>query len=186
MREIVSPIGSVFAEFATPDEMLRALTQLREQGYRALESFSPFPVPGARELIAAPRSRLPLLVFAAGLLGAVGGYAVQWYVNVRSYPLNIGGRPTHAVPAFILPSFEGAVLCAALAAFVGFLVALRLPRPWHPVFEIDRFEHASVDRYWVAVDLRDRRWDRSAHEKLTERDLAALRPLRVIRLETGA
>ena len=186
MREIVSPVGAVFAEFASPDEMLHALTDLREKGYTALESFSPFPVPGAREQIAGPRSRLPVLVFVGGFLGAIGGYAVQWYVNVQSYPLNIGGRPTHAAPAFILPSFEGAVLCAALVAFVGLLVALRLPRPWHPVFEIDRFEQATADRYWVAVDLRDRRWDRRGHEELTARDLTALRPLRVVRLESGA
>ena len=186
MREIVSPAGALFAEFASAEQMLRALTELREKGYQALESFSPFSVPGARELIAAPRSRLPVLVFLAGLLGAVAGYAVQWYVNVQSYPLNIGGRPTHAIPAFIVPTFEGAVLSAALAAFVGFLVALRLPRPWHPVFEIDRFEQATVDRYWIAIDLGHRRWDRRSHEELTARDLAALQPLRVIRLETGA
>lgn len=185
MREIVSPAGALLAEFASAEEMLRALTELREKGYHALESFSPFPVPGAREQIPAPRSRLPVLVFVGGLLGAIGGYAVQWYVNVQSYPLNIGGRPTHAIPAFILPSFEGAVLSAALAAFVGFLVSLRLPRPWHPVFEIDRFEQATVDRYWVAVDLGYRRWDRRAHEELAARDLTALQPLRVVRLETG-
>ena len=121
------------------------------------------------------------MVFLVGLLGAVVSYAVQWYADAWSYPLNIGGRPAHAVTAFIVPTFEGTILSAALATFVGLLVILRLPRPWKPVFEVEGFERATIDRFWVAVDARDRR----SGAELTPRELESLGPLRVVRLEEG-
>ena len=169
------------AEFASADEMRTALRALHAKGYTRLETYSPYPVPGTAPLLGRRASRLPIVVFLAGALGAVASYAVQWYADAFSYPLNIGGRPAHAVTAFIVPTFEGTILSAALAAFVGLLVILRLPRPWKPVFEVDGFERATVDRFWVAVDGRDRR----AAAELTPRELWALTPLRVVRLEEG-
>jgi hypothetical protein len=141
----------MLAEFTTPDAMLHALEQLRAAGYRELEAYSPFPVGGVSERLGLPRSRLPWLVFGAGTLGAVLGYGIQWVTNVWLYPQNAGGRPPHAPPAFVLSTFEAAVLLAALAAFVGLLIALRLPQLSHPVFETDAFESASVDAFWIEV-----------------------------------
>lgn len=178
-REIVSPAGAYFAEFASAREMRDAVAALRRAGYEAIETFSSFEVPGADDERSGRMSRLGVVAFVAGVLGAVAGYALQWYVNAVSYPLDIGGRPTHAIPAFIISAFEGAVLFAAVAGFVATLVALRLPRLWQPVFEIDGFDRATVDRYWLALDLRD---PRSSPES-TLRDLTALAPLRVVRLE---
>jgi hypothetical protein len=176
-----SPGVTYLAEFATADEMRSALETLRAKGYTHLETYSPYPVSGTAPLLGLRRSRLPVAVFAVGLLGAAVSYWVQWYANASAYPLNIGGRPAHAVPAFIVPTFEGTILSAALAAFVGLLAVLRLPRLWKPVFEIDGFERATVDRFWVSVDGRDRR----AAADLTPRELWALEPLRVVRLEEG-
>jgi len=179
----VSERGSAFlAEFATVDAMRGAVRALRAKGYTRLETYSPYPVPDVLALLDAPRSRLPLAVFVGGLAGAVVSYVVQWYADAWSYPLNVGGRPAHATTAFIPSTFEGTILAAALTAFVGLLVILRLPRPWKPVFEIDGFERATIDRFWVAVDARDRRGDAT----LTPRELWALQPLRVVHLEDGA
>lgn len=164
------------AEFRTADEMLTALTALRQRGYRELESYSPFPVPGADEQLGLRRPWIPQLVFAGGLFGGILGYAIQWYANVWHYPQNIGGRPLHAVPAFIPTTFESTVLGAALGAFVGLLLLLRLPRLWHPLFEIDGFERASIDRFWVAIASGDPEFDRV----YTPRALEELHAIRVI------
>ena len=180
MTDVAGP-GAYLAEFASAAAMRGALAALREKGYTALETFAPFDVPGV-EAPDAPRSRLPVVAFGAGGFGAAASYAVQWYANVRSYPLDVGGRPAHAVPAFLVSTFEGAVLFAAVAVFLGVLVVLRLPRLWQPVFEVDGFERTSVDRYWVAVALSDPRADPG----LTARELEALRPLRIVRLEAEA
>lgn len=171
--------GAWLAEFASPHDLVRAVRTLEKKGYERLETYSPVPVPGL------PRygtSRLPVVVFLAGLLGGVASYLVQWYADAYAYPLDIGGRPAHAVPAFIVATFEGTVLCAALAAFFGFFVITRLPRPYHPVFDVDGFERATVDRYWVAVDAADHR----SSPDLTPHELHALDPLRVVHVEAAS
>ena len=166
----------LLAEFGTVTDMLEAVSRLREMGYRELETYTPFPVPGLERRLELQRSRVPLVVFIGGLLGAIAGYAIQWYANVWHYPQNIGGRPVHSIPAFIPVTFESAVLGAGLAAFFGLLIVLRLPRPWHPVFEVDGFERASVDRFWLAIDAEDPRFGLSR----SARALEELGPLRVV------
>jgi len=173
--------AGLLAEFASAEEMLGALGTLRQEGYRKLESYAPYPVAGADDRLGLGRSTLPRFIFGGGLLGALLGYGIQWYANVFDYPQNVGGRPPHAVAAFIPATFEAAVLGAALVAFFGLLVALRLPELWDPVFEIEDFERASVDRYWVGVDARDRRYDRDQLSRVLE----ALGPLRIVPLEAG-
>jgi len=115
-------------------------------------------------------------VFGGGVLGALLGYGIQWYADVRAFPVAVGGRPLHPVPAFIPATFEATVLCAALTAFVGVLVALRLPALWHPVFEVRGFERTSADRYWVQVGGNDPLFD----PEHTQADLAALGVVRVV------
>jgi Protein of unknown function (DUF3341) len=142
---------ALIGEFATADAMLAALTRLRDEGYVTLRTFGPFDLPEVDRRLRPRRSRLPWWVFGGGLVGAVASYWIQWYANAWDYPLDVGGRPAHALPAFILATFEGTVLLAALTAFVGFLAILRLPRLWHPAFELDGFERATVDHFWIGV-----------------------------------
>jgi hypothetical protein len=173
---------ALLAEFSSADEAVRALEHLRARGYERLETYAPFPLTEEDAQATGGWRLLGILAFAAGAVGALVGYAVQWYVNARSYPLNIGGRPAHAVAAFVPATFETAVLFPALATLVTLLVALRLPRLWEPLFEIDGFERTSADRFWVAVDL----GDATAQPELTTRELIALGPLRVVRVDTGS
>jgi hypothetical protein len=175
MRDQSWSAGAYMAEFSTIEELARALNMFQEKGYSLLETYSPVPLkPGVR----LPRSRLPTVVFIAGALGGILSYAIQWYADAYAYPLDIGGRPAHAVPAFIVPTFEGTILSAALAAFIGFFVITKLPQPWHPVFELEGFERATIDRYWLAIDAADRR----AAPELTPRELYELGSLRVVQL----
>jgi hypothetical protein len=176
MRDRTWHAGAYLAEFGSADELTGAVRVFAEKGYTGLETYSPVPIDTR---IPRRYSGLPVAVFLAGVLGGVASYAIQWYANAYAYALDIGGRPAHAVPAFIIPTFEGTVLCASIAAFLGFFVITRLPQPWHPVFEIDGFDRATVDRYWLAVDAADRR----GAPDLTIRELRALSPLRIVRLE---
>jgi hypothetical protein len=179
MHDLQWSAGAWLAEFGNAGELERAVTTLKDKGYSRMETWSPVPLSG---LHLHERTRIPFVVFGAGLLGAIVSYLIQWYANVHAYVQNIGGRPAHAVAAFLIPTFEGAVLSASLAAFVCFFVAARLPQPWHPLFEIPDFDRTSVDRYWLAVSARDHRSQRD----LTVRELRALKPLRVLELEASA
>lgn len=169
--------ASLLVELETADALRQAVERLRNEGLPIVETYTPYPVSG--DGADSPPRRLPTLAFAAAALGAALGYGIQWYVTVRDYPLNVGGRPLHSVPAFIPVAFETLVLAAALAAFMGFLMLTRLPALWHPVFEVDGFERASADRYWVEIGGAGGVPEAGEIRRL----LAPLHPLRVVRVE---
>jgi hypothetical protein len=178
MRDAHWRAGAYLAAFADERHFVGALAMLRDAGYSKIETYTPYPVDRAYELLPERPSILPPLVFLAGVAGGVLSYWIQWFANTVSYPLNIGGRPAHAVPAFFISTFEGTVLAASVAAFVVLLLVLRFPRPWHPVFEAEDFDRASIDHYWIAIDASDHRAD----SRLTPSELERLDPVRVARV----
>jgi hypothetical protein len=145
----------VLGEFASAQSMIAAVDALKVAGFSNLETFAPFDIPDLDARLGLHRSQLGWIVVAGGIVGLVLGYGIQWWANVYNYPLNSGGRPVHAIPAFIFPTFEGVVLCAALAAFFGLFALLGLPRLWAPIDEVEGFGRASVDRFWIAVGNAD-------------------------------
>lgn len=145
-------IRGTWAEFGSVAAVEEARRSLRGRGYHRLETYTPRPIPEAHDDGGRSwPSRLALVAFLVAVAAAAASYWVQWYTNVLDYPLNAGGRPTHAAPAFLFVSFEVVVLAAAVAVFVGFLITLRLPEPWHPAFEVEGFGSASSEGYWIAV-----------------------------------
>lgn len=170
------PRAGLLAEFPGPDEMLRALRGLREDGYSQLGTYSPYPLDEAVEMLGFRRPPLARWALGAGLLGAALAFGVQWYTNAWDYPINVGSRPLLAIPAWIQITVASGILFAALAVFVGFCVAARLLTLWHPVFEIEEFEHASVDRSWAAVGSDDPRY----HPLRTAEALHGYGALRVV------
>ncbi len=138
----------LMAEFATPGALLAAIAAT--SGKR--EAYTPYDVAGVQEALRLPRSKVGWIGLAGGLAGGGGAFALEWWINVVDYPLNLGGRPDFSWPAFIPIAFEMAVLFAAASLLVGCILLGGLPRLWHPVFEIEGFERASIDRFWLSVE----------------------------------
>jgi hypothetical protein len=167
-------LGMLF-EFAEPAALLEAVRRVRQAGYDELEAYSPYPLHGLVEALGRKPARLPWLALAAGLIGIVIGYAIQYYPTVVDYPLNVGGRPLHSWPSFFLVTFELGILFAALAAVAGFFWFSRLPRHAHPVFRAEAFRRASQDRFFLWVPPVDAADDLSS----VRQQLAALGPLHI-------
>ncbi|MGH8056325.1 MAG: DUF3341 domain-containing protein, partial [Candidatus Entotheonellia bacterium] len=113
------PLYGLMAEFDNPSDLLVAAHRAREEGYRRMDAYTPFPVDGLAEALGFHRTWVPFMALIGGLVGCMGGYLLQYYLTVIDYPLNIGGRPLHSWPAFIPVTFEMTVLVAALAAVLG-------------------------------------------------------------------
>jgi hypothetical protein len=143
-------VNGLLAGFDSPQDLQHALERLWEAGIGAIETYTPAPLEEA-----ASRSPLPLVMFVAGMAGFVGFFSLMTYADVYAYPLDIGGRPTFAWPAFVPIAFELGVLCAMVAGFVGYFVICRLPRLYDPVDECDSFRRASRDGWFVAVRTGD-------------------------------
>ncbi|PWC88379.1 hypothetical protein TSH100_07330 [Azospirillum sp. TSH100] len=154
------------AAFDSPDAMLEALRRLRQAGFTRLEVYSPYTVDGVDELLGRRPRALPLIVVAAGGLGAVGGFFLQYWGMVLSYPLNIGGRPLNSWPAFSTSTFELAALTILLAGFLAFCKVCRLPRLYDPIFDAAGFEQASQDRFLIWIAEREGRDDSELLQRL--------------------
>ena len=163
-----SPIFGLLAEFDSPNDLLHAARKAYAEGYRRLDAYSPFPIEEVSEAIGYARSRMPLVVLVGGLLGGLGGYLMQYWIAALNYPLNIGGRPLNSWPAFIVVTFEMTILGGALFAVFGMLALNRLPMPYHPVFNVERFAFASKDRFFLCIYSNDPRFDRAQTEKFLQ------------------
>jgi hypothetical protein len=161
------PFG-LLAEFGDQDALVLATRKVREAGYTKLDAYTPYPVEGLAEALGFQRSRVPLVVLAGGILGAAGGYFLQYWLNVLDYPLNVGGRPLNSIPSWIIVTFEMTILSAALFAVLGMLALNGLPRPNHPVFNVPEFALASTNRFFLAVEASDPRFESRATREFLE------------------
>lgn len=169
----------LMAEFDRAEDLVEAARRAREAGYTRMDAYTPFPVHGLDEALGLRRTRLPLVVLIGGIVGAISGYALQYWTSVIDYPLNIGGRPYHSWPAFVPVTFETTVLFAALAAVLGMLALNGLPMPYHPVFNAPRFELASRSHFFLCIEARDPRFD----QQRTRQFLESLKPHGVYEVE---
>jgi len=163
-RRHAPPLYGVIAEFEGPSELVHAARKTYEAGYRRINGYSPYPIEELSEAIGFTHTSLPLIVFIGGVLGGLAGFFMQYYMEVIDYPLNVGGKPYNSWPAFIPITFECTVLAAAFSAVLGMLILNKLPQPYHPVFNTPNFELATRDRFFLAVEANDPKFD---HDKVT-------------------
>jgi hypothetical protein len=144
----------VLAEFKDDPALLAAARRLRALGHTRLDTHTPYPVHGADEALGLSRSKVPLIALVGGVLGAAGGYTMQWWMNAVDFAINVGNRLPHSPPTNIPVTFETGVLVASLSIVIGMFALCGFPRTYHPVFELDAFRTASVDGLWLSAQVR--------------------------------
>ena len=168
-------IYGLLAEFDNVNDAIRAARTTYAAGYRKIDAYTPFPVEELSEAIGFEKNGVALVCLVGGLLGGTAAFILQWWINTISYPLNVGGRPFNSWPSFIIVTFEMTILFSGLSAVFGMLALNGLPMPYHPVFNVPRFDLASKDRFFLIIFSSDKNYDPTR----TRQFLEGLNPISV-------
>jgi hypothetical protein len=158
----------LLAEFTTTADALHAAAMVRDAGYRRWDVFTPFPVHGMDEAMGLGRSKVGWFTFFGGLTGYTAGMLMIWWMNAYDYPIVVGGKPLFS-PIFSFPvAYECTILLGAFGSLFGMLFLNRLPRLYNPLFKSVRFNNATHDRFFIAIEAGDPKFSDVATRQLLE------------------
>lgn len=165
----------LMAEFDSVTDIVKAAEKVRDSGFVKTDAFSPFPIHEMDEALGIKRSILSFLIFGGGITGLLTGFGLTYWTHVIEYPIMVAGRPHFSLPAFIPPMYELTILFAAFTAVFGMLLLNGLPQPYHPVFNVPRFNLASREKFFLLIEAADEKFD---YEE-TKRFMESLNPQEV-------
>jgi Protein of unknown function (DUF3341) len=152
---VPAPTETVLGVFAHIDTTVKALEELRGQGYHDLTVYTPVPVHEIEDVLERDRpvSRVRLFTLIGGLTGTCSGFLLTIW-SAMQWGLVTGGKPVASIPPFVVIAFELTILFGGLATVIGVVVLGRLPRlrptrTFDPRFTNDRFGvavHCAPDR----------------------------------------
>lgn len=130
--------------FKDEDDVLGAVKGCREAGFDIHDVYTPYAVHGLDRAMGLPFSKITWVTFGCGLGGLTFGLSLMSYVTHYDWGMNIGGKSTLPMPAFIPVLFELTVLIGGLCTMLGLFIFCRLypgknPKMKHPRLTDDRF-----------------------------------------------
>ena len=114
--------------FENPDAVLKTAKQAREQGFKPVDIYGPYPLHGMEEALGLKRSWIPYPVLVMGLLGMALAFLFMAWTSAIDWPINVGGKPFVSWPALVPITFAGMVLFAGFTNIISLLIACKLPR----------------------------------------------------------
>jgi hypothetical protein len=162
---------AMVAEFDTTDKVIAAAKALRNAGIGLWEIYGPAPIEEISQEVSTRRGRVITAVMVlAAVVGACFGYFVQYWSAVLNYPLNVGGRPDNGWPGFVPSAWEICAVFTLYFGFFAFFISCGLSRLYHPIFATPGFERASQDRFFLAIEATDERYDAEHLRSLLARE----------------
>jgi mono/diheme cytochrome c family protein len=142
----------VLGIFKSGADLLKAVPKVKEKGFASLEAYTPYPVHGIDKAIGIKKSKLGILVFIMGTIGAVSAFLFQWWTSAVSYPLRIGGKPYNSWEAWVPAMFEVTVLFATFTAGLGMLFIFnKLPFFGSPILKSKAIAATTRDRFALLI-----------------------------------
>jgi ActD protein len=111
-----------FAVAAYDDEevLFPAVKSVRKRGYKIHDIYTPFAVHGLDEAMGLKGTDLHIAGFIYGLCGTSTAVGFISWIYCSDWPINYGGKPHFALPAWIPITFELTVLFAAVGMTMTF------------------------------------------------------------------
>jgi hypothetical protein len=137
----------VVACFADEDVLFPAVKKVRNAGYKIQDVYTPFPVHGLDHALGMRETSLHTAGFIYGITGTTTALSGMGWVFTQDWPMNIGGKPNFALPAFIPITFELTVLFSAVGMVLTFCYLCQLA----PFVKKHHFHPRATDDLFVMV-----------------------------------
>lgn len=149
--------------FEREEDILGVSQAAREQGLTIVDIYAPYPVHGLDRAAGFRPSRLPVLCFLLGLLGAGLKVWFEMWTSAVDWPLDVGGKPWNSLPAFVPVTFEVMVLFAGVGTVIAFFAAARL---WPGKRAVTPFPGVTDNRFALLIEETDAAFDPEAVKRL--------------------
>jgi len=133
--------------FDDEDLLFPAVKKVRTVGYKIHDIYTPFPVHGLDHAMGLRETSLHTAGFIYGITGTTTALSCISWIFTKDWPLNIGGKPHFALPAWIPITFELTVLFAAVGMDLTFCYLCQLA----PFVKKHRFHLRATDDLFVMV-----------------------------------
>ena len=155
-------LHGIMAEFDSPDALVHAVHQSTRSRISHGGRLFPISIENLSEALEVRDSRTPTNDPDWRHRRRDQRLPLQYYTMAVSYPINVAGRPFNSWQAFVPVVFELTVLTAAIFGVVSMLAFNGLPRPYHPVFNVPKFERATRDGFFLVIGASDPLFNREA------------------------
>ena len=137
----------VVACFDDEQVLFPAVKNVRKSGYKIHDIYTPMPIHGLDTAMGLRDTSLHTAGFIYGITGTATGLGFITWALTYDWPLNFGGKPFFALPAWIPITFEITVLFAAVGMVLTFCYLCQLA----PFVKKDHFHMRSTDDWFVMV-----------------------------------
>ena len=122
-----------------------AVKMVRKSGYKIHDVYTPMPIHGLDAAMGLRDTSLHTAGFIYGITGTATALGFISWVFTTDWPMNIGGKPFFALPAWIPIMFELTVLFASVGMVLTFCYLCQLA----PFVKKDHFHPRATDDLFV-------------------------------------
>ncbi|MCZ2224062.1 MAG: DUF3341 domain-containing protein [Chitinophagales bacterium] len=133
--------------FDDEDVLFPAVKKVRTAGYKIKDVYTPYPVHGLDHALGLKETSLHTAGFIYGLSGTITALGSITWIFTKDWPLDIGGKPYFALPAWIPIIFELTVLFSAVGMVLTFCYLCQLA----PFVKKHHFHPRATDDLFVMV-----------------------------------
>lgn len=139
--------------FDNEEPLFSAVKKVRKAGYKIHDIYTPFPVHGLDKAMGLRDTSIHTAGFIYGITGTTIALSSITWIFTSDWPLNIGGKPHFALPAWIPITFEFTVLCACVGMVLTFCYLCQLA----PFVKKHHFHaRATDDLFVMAIECTDK------------------------------